>query len=270
MQPPPSGPRPMRGPNFSYLLPPGWRVGEEGPFALVLRSPDMLASIIVYGQSGLLAPMSPEQFAYHVMAGVMRLAPDIRLSQGRPIQPQPGYTHAAVMETTYTVMAPQGPVPIRGIVICNVAIGYGTCNATMTLAGSEARQWEHYQSWLPQVAAAAVNTGPNAYGSTAMAQTMHNITAQEQQAYTSYNNWSQENWEGVVDARNASIDRQQGALDNMLTGQEWMADPYGNPMQRRSTTPAAIWVSRDGREVTSDNATYDPRTPFDSDWRRVR
>ena len=69
-----------RGPNFTYVLPPGWAVGEEGQFALVLRSPDMMASIIVFGQSGLMQPMSPDQFAYYCMANVMRLAPALTIS----------------------------------------------------------------------------------------------------------------------------------------------------------------------------------------------
>ena len=99
--PPPPGPRPMQGPpaarpvqgpHFRYLLPPGWSVGEEGPFALVLRSPDMLAAIVVFGQSGLMTAMSPEQFAHQAMAGVMRLAPDVRLFESLPISPLPGYT----------------------------------------------------------------------------------------------------------------------------------------------------------------------------------
>jgi hypothetical protein len=49
-----------------------------------------------------------------------------------------------------------------------------------------------------------------------------------------------------------------------------MADPYGNPAMRRSTTPACIWVSSDGREAHSHDPSFDPRTPYDNDWRRVR
>ena len=260
----------VRGPHFTYLLPPGWRVGEEGNFALVLRSPDMLAGIIVFGQSGLLFPFSPEQFAHQAMAGAMQLAPDVRFMNVRSIPAMPGYTHAAVMETSYTVYGPTGPVPIRGIVFSNVAIGWGQCNGTITLASSEISRWPSYESWLPQLAMAAQNTGPNPYGSTAMAQTMHNITQQEAAQQSAYRQWSEATWQAVVAQRNASVDRQQEGLDPMLTGRQWTSDPYGNPAQHRSITPAAVWVSRDGREVQSDDPSFDPRTPTDNDWRRIR
>lgn len=268
--PHPPGPQLVRGPHFTYHLPPGWTVGEEGPFALVLRSPDFLASVVVIGQSGLMQPMSPEQFAHYEMTAVMRLAADVRFGPSRPVPPMPGYTQAAAFETAYTVFAPAGPVPIRGVVVCNVAVGYAQCNGTLTLAGSDARQWDGYAGWLPQVALAAVNTGPNAYGSGTMAGMIGGIARQDHAAYQNYQAWSQQTWQQVTDARNASVDRQQGALGPMLTGQEWIADGFGGPDVRRSTTPACIWRSRDGREIASPDPAFDPRTPGDVDWVRVR
>lgn len=262
--------QPMRGPNFSYLLPQGWSVGEEGPYALVMRSPDLRAGIVVFGQSGMMHAMSPEQFAHQSMAGTMRLAPDVQLSPGQPLQPMPGYTHAAVMQTTYTVHGPMGPVRIVGTVVSNVAVGYGQCNGVITLASSDVNQWEHYRHWLPQVALAAQNTGPDAYGSRSMSQTISGIANQDHQAYQQYRAWSDATWQAVSNDRAASQDRQQGAMGPLLTGQEWINDPYGNQPRRWSTTPAAIWVSRDGQEVTSDDPSFDPRTPMNSDWRRVR
>ncbi len=271
MPPPqgPPGPRPVQGSHFSYLLPPGWSVGEEGPFALVLRSADMLAGVIIFGQSGLMSAMSPEQFAHQAMAGVMRLAPDVGLFESRPMQPQPGYSHAAMMQTTYTVQGPMGPVPVQGVVFSNVAPGYGSCSGVLALASSAAHLWPSYRDWLPQVALSARNTGPNAYGSTSMGQVMHGIAAHEGQANADYRAWSQANWQAVTDDRWASDQRRLQALDPMLTGQQWQADPYGGQDLRRSTTPASIWVSRDGREVHSQDPSFDPRTPYDPDWRRV-
>jgi hypothetical protein len=278
MQPLPFQPRPgfpgeaqlQRGPHFTYRLPPGWSIGEEGKFALVLRSPDFLAGIIVFGQSGLMHPASPEQFAYYCMSGVMRLAPDVRFGQSRAIPPMPGYTHAAIFETTYTLQLPQGPTPIRGLVTSNVAIGYGQCNGTITVAASATHQWPHYADWLPRVAAAALNTGPDPYGSGTMAGVISGIARQDADSYHQYQAWSQNLWGEVTAARNNAIDRQQGQLDAVLTGHEWVPDGYGGPMIRRSTTPACIWRSRDGREMHSDDPSYDPRTPGDLDWVRVR
>lgn len=269
--PPPSGaPALINGPHFTYRLPPGWTVGEEGKFALVLRSPDFLAGVIVFGQSGMMQPMAPEQFAYYAMTGVMRLAADVQFSPSRPIQPMPGYTHAATFETIYTLQGPNGPVPVRGVVVSNVAIGYGQCNGTLTLAASDVRQWPQYSTWLPQVAMAAMNTGPDPYGSGTMAGVISGIARHDGDSYRQYQAWSQQLWGQVTADRNASVDRQQGAMGPMLTGQEWIQDGHGGPMIRRSTTPACIWRSRDGREVASDDPSFDPRTPSDINWVRVR
>ena len=101
----------LHGPHFTYLLPPGWNVGGEGNYALVLRSADAMAGVIVFGQSGLLQPMSPPQFAHAMMAGTMRLTPDVQLGPARPFPPMPGYTHAVVFETSYTLSFLNGPVP---------------------------------------------------------------------------------------------------------------------------------------------------------------
>lgn len=260
----------VNGPHFTYRLPRGWTVGEEGKFALVLRSPDSLAGVIVFGQSGMLQSMSPEQFAHFAMTGVMRLAADVQFGPSRPLSPMPGYTHAATFETSYTLHGPTGAVPVRGVIVCNVAIGYGQCNGTLTLAGSDVRQWPHYSGWLPQVALAAMNTGPDPYGSGTMAGVISGIARQDSDSYQQYQAWSQQLWGQVTVQRNAALDRQQGALGPMLTGEEWVHDGFGGPMIRRSTTPACLWRSRDGREVASADPSYDPRTPSDVDWVRVR
>ena len=267
-----AGPRfPMkRGSHFAYQLPPGWTVVEEGAFALVLRSPDQMAGIVIIGQSGLMYGMSPEQFAYYEMNTVMRLAPDVRLLSGRSIQPMPGYTQAAVFDVTYTLAGPMGMMPMRGIAVSNVAIGYAQCNGTLTLAASVVNQWGQYADWLPQVALSAQNVGADAFGSQTMAGVISGIAQQDHAANQAYQQWSQQTWQQVTNERNASIDRQQGAMGSMLTGQEWISEGFGGQDIRRSTTPACIWRSRDGREISSPDPSFDPRHAGDVDWVRVR
>lgn len=260
----------VRGSHFVYSLPPGWSVGEEGAFALVLRSQDLMAGIVVIGQSGLMQGMSPEQFAYYEMQTVMRLAPDVRLSGGRAIPPMPGYTQAAVFEVTYTLATPMGMVPLRGMVVSNVAVGYAQCNGTITLAAAEVRQWPSYANWLPGVALAAQNVGADAFGSQTMGGVISGIAQQDHAANRAYQEWSQNTWQQVTHERNASVDRQQGAMGPMLTGQEWISEGFGGQDIRRSTTPACIWRSRDGREISSPDPSFDPRTASDVDWVRVR
>lgn len=260
----------VRGSHFVYPLPPGWTVGEEGAFALVLRSPDMMAGIVVIGQSGLMHGMSPEQFAYYEMNTVMRLAPDVRLTLARCIPPMPGYTQAAMFEVTYTLSGPMGMMPMRGIAVANVAIGYAQCNGTLTLAASEIRHWPQYAEWLPEVALAARNVGADAFGSQTMAGVISGIAQQDHAANQAYQQWSQQTWQQVTNERNASIDRQQGAMGSTLTGQEWISEGFGGQDIRRSTTPACIWRSRDGREISSPDPSFDPRHAGDVDWVRVR
>lgn len=264
---PPTTPR--QGPHFSYLMPEGWAVGEEGPHALVLRSPDAAAGIIVFGLSGMPVALDPVQFAMHAMRDVMRLAPDVQLWNPRAIAPRPGFTAAAAIDTRYTLFGPTGPAPVLGLVVSNVAVGYGFGNGVITIAGAQQAAWPSVASWLPGVALAAVNTGPNAYGSTGMAAQMHGIARQEGDAQARYRAWSAATWDAVVQQRAEVGARQADALDPVLTGQRWDADPFGGPMARRSTAPRVVWVHRDGREVASDDPSFDPRTPMDADWRRV-
>ena len=42
----------VQGQNLTYVLPVGWRIGEEGNHALVLQPNDLSAGVIVYGVSG--------------------------------------------------------------------------------------------------------------------------------------------------------------------------------------------------------------------------
>lgn len=259
----------QQGRQFRYELPDGWTVGEEGPHALVLRAPGDVAAIVVFGLTGLMMPLDPLQFAVHALRDVMRLAPDVRFGAVGPIAPRPGYGAAAVAEVAYTVMSPMGPVPCLGLVFSNVAVTYGACSGVITLASARAEAWPAHASWLPGAALQAVNVGPNAYGSTAMAVQMHGIAAREGQVLAEHRAWSQATWAEVARHR-ADVDaRQRDALGPMLTGQQWDADPFGGPAVRRSSTPRVVWVHRDGREVGSDDPSFDPRTPMDADWRRV-
>jgi hypothetical protein len=235
---------------------------------LVLRAPD--AAIIVFGLSGLPAMLDPMQFGFHVLHDVMRLAPDVRFASARAIAPRPGYTHAAVLEVAYTIMTPMGAVPCQGLVFSNVAVTYGACSGAITLAAAQANTWPRYQSWLPGLALEAVNVGPNAYGSTAIAGVMHGIAQREGEAHAQYRAWSQATWQAVANERSVTNAHNQQALDPVLTNQQWDADPFGGNALRRSSTATVIWVHRDGREVSSDDPSFDPRTPMDSDWRRAR
>jgi hypothetical protein len=260
----------VQGRNFTYALPAGWRVGEEGNHALVLQAQDLSAGVIVYGVSGFGQNLTPPQFAYNAIINNLRLAPDVKISNPTPIQPMPGYTAAAVMDIAYTKQGPQGPQRIVGLVISNVVSVYARSDAVVTLMLALDTHWSGVRSWLPQVALQALNTGPNPFGRAAMSGQILNDTVRQREAYGQYLNWSQANWAGVVANRAASLDRQAQANGETLTGQYWGRNPYTGTPERYSTSPSVIWVHRDGRQVVSPSSTFDPRTPTDSDWRRVQ
>lgn len=260
----------IQGRNFTFALPVGWRVGEEGNHALVLQANDLSAGVIVYGISGLGQNLTPPQFAYSVITNTLRLSPDVRISNPTPIRPMPGYTAAAVMDITFTKMGPQGPQRIVGLVVSNVVSVYARSDAVVTLMMALDNRWAAVQSWLPQVALQALNTGPNPFGRTAMSAGILKDTVRQREAYGQYLSWSQANWAGVVAHRAASLGRQAQANGETLMGQYWGKNPYTGSPERYSTSPSVIWVHRDGRQVPSSDSTFDPRTPTDSDWRRVQ
>ncbi len=77
----------VQGRHFTFVLPPGWRVGEEGNHALVLQAPDLSAGVIIYGVSGFAQNLSPAQFASSAITNYLRLAPNVSISNPAPIQP---------------------------------------------------------------------------------------------------------------------------------------------------------------------------------------
>ena len=58
---------------FSYALPEGWRVGEDGQYALTLVAPDSKALTIMTGNSGFPPNYSPARF---VQEKLMALRPE--------------------------------------------------------------------------------------------------------------------------------------------------------------------------------------------------
>ena len=260
-------PQPTRGLNFTYFLPLGWQVVEEGKYCLVLKSQQDLSGIIVFGTCGMIQPIAPEHFAHGVMT--QKQAINVQFTQVKPIQPMPGYTHAALIDVQYVINMPTGPMQLKGLVISNVVVVYGRCDAIMTLVASDAQVWPQNERWLPELAFAAYNTGPDPYGRDSMSVTIMGITIQGQEAFQAYNTWSQNLWSQVVADRHRSIDYQNEERGTLLTGHQWVTNPFTGQQIQVSTTPAVNWINRDGRTVSSQIATFDPRTPYDNDWCRL-
>ncbi len=95
----------------------------------------------------------------------------------------------------------------------------------VTAALSEARQWQGYSSWLPLVAAQVSARNGAAFGMRGiMAQNLQNST-EYARAAQEYRNWSQRNWQGVTDQRNASQDRNNQQFREALGNVQTYSDP---------------------------------------------
>lgn len=261
-----------QGPNFAHPLPQGWIVGEEGNHALVLVAPDFSAGIFVFGLSGFMYPMGCDQFAHYVLTQGMRLSPDPRFMKVSQVQPAQGYGQAAAIDVSmrFQIAGPLNGIPAQGIVFSNVAVGYQQMNGFIALAWAQPQAWPSHERWLPGIALQAYNTGPDPFGATGISMVNRADAAAMSQAWNAYQSWSQNTWDQVVRERWASDERRQDAMGPMMTDQFWQQDPWGNGPERYSNTHAVIWVDRHGRQLTSDDPAFDPRTPYDQDWRRVR
>jgi len=98
------------GQFFSYALPQGWRVGEDGQFALTLIAPDNKALTVMVGNAGFAPNYLPSQFVYEKLLAIR--PENLRLSQPKQATPVAGFSYAYEFEVAYAI---QG-APCRGVV----------------------------------------------------------------------------------------------------------------------------------------------------------
>jgi len=160
----PAGSATTQGQCFRYTVPAGWRVVEDGQFAVVLMAPDQRAITTMVGNAGLPTNYNPAQYVSDKLsqAGLGSL----RFGQGRPAPPVFGFPSAWEFDVDYVV----GGIVCRGVAKCSVAPNYDFCTMVMTWAASEASQWPNYASWLPQVAGQVEVTNSAAFGASGIAQ----------------------------------------------------------------------------------------------------
>ncbi|HEU0122433.1 MAG TPA: hypothetical protein VFQ91_18020 [Bryobacteraceae bacterium] len=249
---------------FSYALPPGWRVGEDGQFALTLLAPDNKALTVMVGNAGLPPGYSPAQFVYEKLSA---LRPEnLQIGQPRPAAPAQGFQRAFAFEVRYAI----GGAPCRGIAKCHITTAYDTAVMAMTAALSEARQWESYAPWLPQVSEQIAATNGAAFGMRGiMAQNLRNSTAYAQAA-REYRDWSQKNWQQVTDGRNASQDRRNAEFRENLGALQTYTNPYDARVPLELPTKHQYyWVDRQGNVLGTDNPGSDPNVGSTDEWKRM-
>jgi hypothetical protein len=252
-----------RGRCFAFAIPQGFRLVEEGQFAVVLAAQDNSAITMVVGNCGYPQGYTPAQFAQEKLGftGVQNL----QIGQARPGRPFQGYQEAYEFDYAYVA----GGIPCRGVATVSVRNGYGSTDMVISAAAAHEQRWSQYASWLPQLASQVQATDNSAFGARQMAQqNLQNSVAYGRQLQDYYNH-SQQLQQGVTDARWQSDQYQQHHRGEALTGHSYYNDPYGNPAQRLQNGAGVYWVNPQGQVVSSDNSTYDPRTPTDVYWERM-
>jgi hypothetical protein len=252
-----------QGQFFSYALPPGWRVGEDGQFALTLVAPDNQAITVMVGNSGFPPGYSPAQFVYQKL---MAMQPaNLQMSQPRQARPINGFQQAYEFDVGYIARG----VPSRGVVKCSINTAYDSMVMVMTAALASASQWPQYAGWLPQVAEQISATNGGAFGMRGlMQQNLRNSTAYGEAA-RSYRDWSQHNWQQVTDERNASVDRRNEAVRENLGGVNTYNNPYGSQPVQLPQTYQYYWIDRQGNIVGTNDGSVNPNVGSTGDWRAM-
>ena len=262
--PPPGELRIGQSRFFSFALPPGWRVGEDGQYALTLLSPDNAALTLMVGNAGFPLNHPPARFAYDKLAAMR--PQNLQLGAPRPARPGAGFRHAVEFDVSYSMRG----VAYRGLAKVSVAPAYDSSTMALTAALAPADQWSGYSSWLPQVADQVSATNGAAFGMRGvMQQNLQNSTAFAQAA-REYRDWSQKNWQGVTDQRNASQDRRNFAVRENLGGVQTFANPYGTgqPVELPMTNKY-YWRERGGGMVGTDDPSADPNVGSSGEWKKM-
>ena len=250
---------------FSYAMPQGWRVGEDGQFALTLIAPDNKAITVMVGNAGVPPSYPPARFVYDKLSAMR--PQNLQIGQPRAARPVAGFAQAAEFDVSYSA---QG-VSFRGVAKCNIQPAYDSAVMAMTAAVAEARQWTGYASWLPQVADQISANNGAAFGARGvMAQNLRN-SQEFAEAARNYREWSQKNWQGVTDARNASQDRNNAGMRDILGGTQPYLNPYtGNAAVEMPLTYRYYWTDRQGHYLGTNDPAANPNAGSTSEWRPLK
>lgn len=249
-----------QGQFFRYLLPRGWRVAEDGNFAVVLVAPDNAALTIMVGNAGLPLGYPPGQYLYERLAPQF---PNLALSQPRPAQPVMGLQGAWEFDLAYAVNG----VPCRGLAKCSLAAGYDSCTLVITCAAAQEAQWAGYAAWLPQVAGQIIPTHSAAFGASGvMAQNLHNSLSLGQQA-KAHREWSQQTWQSVADERSQVQEQHNFYFRENLGGIETFVNPYDSQLIELSNQHSYHWINPQGQVFSSNDPGENPNLGGSEEWK---
>ena len=253
----------IRGNFFSYALPHGWRVGEEGQFALSLIAPDSHAFTLMVGNAGMPPNYPLDRYVWDKM---MAIRPQ-NLQLGAPVQVAPAVGFQFAYQLTVSFVG-GGGLPSRGVAKCNVAQAYDTQLIVMTGAFSVDTEWTGYSSWLPQLAEQISAIDGAAFGARGvMAQNLR-LSKEYGETTRAYREWSHQNWQQVTDQRNDSEDRRNyDVRENLGSGKA-----FANPYDSGSTVDLPLtykyyWVNRQGTYVGTNDPSVNPNEGSTAEWK---
>lgn len=253
-----------QGQFFSYALPEGWRVGEDGQFALSLVAPDNNALTVMVGNAGFPTSYPAGQFVFEKLSA---LAPqNLQIAQPRQSTPISGFAAAYEFDVSYVA----GGVPSRGLAKAHIAPAYDSAVYVMTFAASAASQWPAYSSWLPLVAEQISATNGAAFGARGiMAQNLQNSTAYAEAA-RQYREWSQRTQQQVTSDRNASVDQRNQQFREALGGVQTYQNPFGfGGTVELPNTFQYYWSDPQGNFVGTNDPGANPNVGSTVEWRRL-
>lgn len=253
-----------QGQFFSYALPQGWRLGEDGQFALTLVAPDNLAFTVMVGNAGYMPDYQPGQFIYEKMSALR----PANLQVGQPQQAGPvhGFQYAYSYPVSYTANGHS----YRGLATCHVSPYYGGSVMAMTAAISESSQWAGYSSWLPAVSRQIAASNGAAFGMRGLMQQNLRNSMAFAEAAKEYRNWSAQKQQEVTDYRNEVNDKQNEQFRDNIGAVQRYNDPYNNGTAvQLSTQYQYYWMDREGKILGTNDANADPNSGGSGSWARM-
>jgi GNAT superfamily N-acetyltransferase len=248
---------------FKFAVPAGWRVQEEGQFAVVLVAPDSAALTVMTGNTGLPANYPPGQFLQDKLRQLQ--VQNVRTGPASLARPMAGCSTAWQVDYTYSVNG----VPCRGVAKVSVAPTYDMTSMVVTLAASQEAQWAGYASWLPEAAEQVAALNGAAFGARGvMQQTLANSIDLGEQARKN-REWSASTWADVNKGRAESQDRNNAQFREALGNVQSYTNPYDAKPVELPTTFTNYWVNRQGRIVGTNDPSEDPNRGSTDQWSRM-
>lgn len=254
----------MQGHFFNYVLPEGWKLGEDGQYALSMQAPDQKALTLMVGNAGLFPNTAPGQYVYDKL---MALRPEnLQVGQGTSCDPITGFQSAIAFPITYSI----GGVPCQGMAKCHMAPYYGGVTMAMTAALSVATQWSGYSSWLPLIADQIAARDGAAFGMRGVMQQNIDNSKAYAVAAKEYREWSQKNWQAVTDDRNATQDRQQKEFRENIGAVQTYSNPYDSRQPLELTTQYQyFWIDNKGTILGSNDPSVNPNMGSTTEWKKM-